>query len=381
MKRKKTVITLFGAVVVLLLATLPAMGATFYLQAESFAMVMPDGVSVTMWGFAPYTDGTFTTPSATVSVPGPWLVVPPGDTDLVVTIKNTLTEPISLVVNGLQTATAMVPVMFTDSQTRQRVHSFTHETASGAVGTYTYANVTPGTFLYQSGTHISKQIPMGLYGGVKKNAAAGQAYGNPAPSFDSEELLIYSEVDPVLNNAASAGPVGTTAYPSPVSYAPRYFLINGNASLTVKQFTGTAGQTVWLRMINAGLTTRVPLLQAHYMTVYAEDGTPYAHPQERYQVTLPAAKTMDVYLTPAATGTVMVTDRRGYASLGTSGVVGPHAVCSTGTPIVPTDPGATIVNPPAVVTPLTPATDQTAATTTRKASSGGMCFIGSLSAP
>ena len=41
-------------------------------------------------------------------------------------------------------------------------------------GIYSWTNMKPGTYLYQSGTHPQVQVQMGLYGGVKKDFATGR---------------------------------------------------------------------------------------------------------------------------------------------------------------------------------------------------------------
>ena len=112
-----------------------AAAVTYNLVAMPFFKTMPDGASVAMWGYA--LDGASPVPS----VPGPALVVPPGDTSLTVNLRNTLPEPASVVIPG-QTA-VMTPVKFTDSTGRQRVRSFTAE-AAARVGT------TDGTQSYLS---------------------------------------------------------------------------------------------------------------------------------------------------------------------------------------------------------------------------------------
>jgi hypothetical protein len=72
-------------------------------------------------------------------------------------------------------------------------------------------------------------------------------------------------------------------------------------------------------MINAGLQTRVPMITNGTWYVVAEDGNAYPYPREQYTAFLPAAKSLDVYYTPPATGaggattgtrTVGVFDRR-----------------------------------------------------------------------
>jgi hypothetical protein len=91
-----------------------------------------------------------------------------------------------------------------------RVQSFSTEVAAGATTSLTWANLRPGTYLIESGTHPSIQGPMGLYGilvvttapTTGATAAPGTAY--PGVTYSSEVPLVFGEIDPVQNNAVSA---------------------------------------------------------------------------------------------------------------------------------------------------------------------------------
>ncbi|MFA6901564.1 MAG: Ig-like domain-containing protein [Gallionellaceae bacterium] len=289
----------------------------YWLRAEPLTVPMPGGVSMPMWGYASCTDGTYSSCSA-ASVPGPALTVPVGDALLTIHLRNDLPASTSIVIPG-QTAN-MVPVKFTDSSGRQRVRSFTHETlAGGGIADYSWTSMKPGTYLYQSGTHPQVQVQMGLYGGVKKDFAAGEIY--PGVLYSNEVTLLYSEIDPALHAAVAGGTYGTTSGPtSTINYQPRYFLINGKPYQAGDPAlaTLTPGQSTLLRFLNAGLQTHVPVINGMSMRLIAEDGNPYpwpANPREQYSVMLPAAKTIDAIIVPlavagGATSRYPVYDRR-----------------------------------------------------------------------
>jgi hypothetical protein len=143
----------------------------------------------------------------------------------------------------------------------------------------TWTALKPGTYLLESGTHPSIQVPMGLIGMLVVTAApststatAGTAYPGvaantttgtaavPAVTYNAEVPLEFSEIDPVQNkevdvavrtagfsettvwsglptnqNTGQPGcgyPGSTTyhtCYPPAVNYTPFYFLINGLA--------------------------------------------------------------------------------------------------------------------------------------------------------
>ena len=343
-------------------------------------MPNPDGSAtqyfVPMWGYAKCT-AAFASCADPITVPGPALTVPPGDTTLTVHLRNDLTVPTSLVINGL--TKSMAPV-WTDnssgprgSDLTKRVRSFDVEAPAGTVGNtadYTWSNVKPGTYLYQSGTQPQVQVQMGLYGAVTKNEVdvvtgttpvRGQAYAATATlnaaafQYDNQVTLLYSEIDPALHTAVAAGTYG--GGPCPVSepdcfkptstfgYAPKFFLINGrpypDGSLVISPaVTGNPGTTL-LRLLNAGLTTHVPMIQGAYWNLVAEDGKPYSYRRAQYTTLLPAAKTADLLLTPdSGGGNYAIMDRRlslsnagwsdggmlavlQYAALGAEGPVGP----------------------------------------------------------
>lgn len=199
-------------------------GATFaidyYLCAKQGSVTMSDGTVVPMWGFAQDTTGFANGCADPIEVPGPALTVPGVDNTLNIHVRNVgLSEPVSIVIPG-QNGTTMTPVGTNDlpmGAGGDRVRSFTHETAIGADGIYTWTNVKPGTFAYQSGTHPAVQIQMGLYGAMTKNEvdAAGvlpaQAYG-PSTAYGSELTVFYSEIDTVLHNQVADGTYGTEGF-------------------------------------------------------------------------------------------------------------------------------------------------------------------------
>lgn len=292
-------------------------GAEYWLRAETLTKTMPDTSVITMWGFAQCTDGSYAS-CTPATVPGPRLSVSVADSTLTINLRNNLTgplvEPVSIVIPG-QTA-SMSPVKFTDGSGRQRVKSFTIETPPNNTTTnaYTWTNMKPGTYLYQSGSHPAVQVQMGLYGAVTKDFAAGQAYG-PSTVYDSEALLLFSEIDPVLHGHVAAGTYGQpppTGITSTMDYEPKYFLVNGApySASSAPLPAGSVGSNVLLRFLNAGLKTHVPVIQGTYLSIVAEDGNTYPFAKQQYSLLLPAGKTTDAIFTPTISGTYALYDRR-----------------------------------------------------------------------
>ncbi len=288
-------------IVVLFFGTYRANAVTFNLIADSISVTMPDGTAVTMWAFG--------LQGQSPTVPGPILEVPSGDSQLVINLTNNLPEPVSIIIPSQPSTYS--PVTFIDARGRTRVRSFTSETASGDTRTYSWNNIRPGTCIYESGSHLSVQVQMGLYGAVVKDEAAGQIYNGI--SYDKEVILIFSEVDPDFHQAVVSGTYGTPAYPSAMRYSPKYFLINGQpypyAAPIIDGVIGL-GQRVLVRFLNAGIQTHVPVIDGRYFDVVAEDGNPYTYVKTKYTVFLPAGKTKDVIFTPAAAGSYPIYDRR-----------------------------------------------------------------------
>lgn len=306
-----------------------AQAATFDLCAKAGTKTMADGTVVPVWGYAP-------TCADPVQVPGPALVVPPGDTTLTINLTNELPVPTSIIVNGLQFDGTPAPVFFADGTPQSdgvspsmRVRSLVHETdlgspGNGTLGSYTY-KVKPGTYLYQSGTEMQWQTPMGLYGAVTQDdGVAGQVYG---VAYDHEATLLYSEVDPALNNAVSTGnystgaDVNTGGMTSTIGFKPRYYLVNGE-SYTPGQLpldAGLAGQTTLLRMLNAGNMPRTAVLQGLRMEIVATNGSAYHEPRDQYSAYLGTKVTKDavLQLPLGAQGTYAVYDgNMGSANVG-----------------------------------------------------------------
>jgi len=286
----------------------PAAAAVHNLRAASTSITMADGSQVPMWGFGLTSDSA-------VSIPGPALVVPPGDDTLIINLTNELSVPISIVIPGI--LAPLTPV-WNDGTSgprtnlMQRAVSFTHVAQPGATVTYQWTSIQPGTYLYHSGTHPAVQVPMGLYGAVRHDAAPGQVYG---VAYDRDQVLVYSEVDPTLNGAVTGGTYGTPGYPSTIAYRPRYSLINGQETHNPLELQQGVNERLLLRVVNAGLRSIVPTLASGSLTLLAEDGHAAPFARASYSMLLPAGKTRDALLVLTEPGSTVLFDRRGASRL------------------------------------------------------------------
>lgn len=286
----------------------PAKAVEYYLWAGKTNLTLPNGTVVPMWGYALEADNSFATLEGVPSVPGPALIVPPNDTTLTIHLLNrNIPEAVSLYIPTLYSA--LQPVFFVDPNGHRRVRSLTASVPQGTQTTYTWSNVTPGTYLYQSGSHPAVQVQMGLYGGLTANAGTRQAY--PGFSYDREQTLLYSEIDTALHAAVNNGTYGTPAFPSAFEYHPQYYLVNGKPfeSSDAPTALGEANDRVLIRFLNAGLKEHTPMLLGQRFQLIGEDGNRYPFIKDLSSFLLAPGKTVDALFTPLQAGTYAIFDR------------------------------------------------------------------------
>jgi FtsP/CotA-like multicopper oxidase with cupredoxin domain len=248
---------------------------TYNLVARTGYVDTPDGNSVFMWSYADHDDAV---PDRFQS-PGPVLCVTQGQT-VVVNLTNTLPEASGIVFPGQEGVTT----------SGGSAGLLTRE-APGSGGTVSYSFVAsePGTYLYQSGSDVSKQVEMGLYGAlvVRPSAGANLAYG-ASTQFDPnhEYLMLLADIDPDLHHAVEVG----AAYDFN-TLRNRYFTINGrsfpdtimdNSSVLLPnqpygalvriQPDQPGSQPSLVRMINVGALNHPFHPHGNHTTLIAQDG-------------------------------------------------------------------------------------------------------------
>ncbi|MDX6545678.1 MAG: hypothetical protein QOG02_1452 [Gaiellales bacterium] len=285
-------------------------GSTYDLWASGGYMQTPDGNSVYMWS---YQDAAG---DASFQTPGPVLCVTEGQT-VSITLHNALPEASSIVFPGQDTevaATGGTPGLLTT------------EAASNATATYTFVAGKPGTYLYESGSDVSKQIEMGLYGAliVRPSAHQSWAYNSSSTAFDPsrEYLLLLAEIDPDLHHAVEvASNPNAPAYDFTAVHN-RYFTINGRSfpdtiqdndsvllpsqpyGSLVRIQPNTPGNTqpALIRMINAGVDNHPFHPHGNHTREIAQDGRLLVAPggatasTEHFAETIGAGQTMDYLL-------------------------------------------------------------------------------------
>jgi FtsP/CotA-like multicopper oxidase with cupredoxin domain len=192
---------------------------SFTLTARSGYADTPDGNTIFMWGYALGSGG--------FQLPGPVLCVHSGDTVTVV-LNNTLPEDVSIIFPGQENVLANGSLA-QPQVSGSDVTSLTNVAAkNGGSITYSFVASQPGTYYYESGTDMGKQVPMGLFGALIVRPAGHDdwAYNDASTRFNpaSEYVMLLSEVDPFLHQAIERGqPYDVTAN------HPRYWMINGRS--------------------------------------------------------------------------------------------------------------------------------------------------------
>ena len=239
----------------------------FALCAKTGTATMPDGVTLTTWGFATKPDGVDCSDASVVAgAPGPVLDVAAGS-DVTVTVTNTLAEPVSF----------EIPQLSVDQ---------TDEVAAGATGTYTFKASRAGTFLYDSPSNAGRQQGMGLFGAlVVRPATVGQAYDDASTAYAAEQVLVLSEFDPGLN----ADPDGYDLE----KWNPQYWLINGKAYPDTAHIDAAQGTKLLLRYVNAGLDQNTMTMLGMRATLIARDGWPLGDPFGVIAETVASGQTVD----------------------------------------------------------------------------------------
>lgn len=171
---------------------------------------------------------------------------------------------------------------------------------------------------------------MGLYGAVKQDAAAGQAY--PGVNYDTDVVLIYSEIDAALH--ATATPANA------LNFKPTWYLINGQpySAAAAPLNAGGLNQKILLRFINAGLIDYTPTVLGPNWTIIAEDGHPYLYKKDQYSVQVAAGQSRDVLWNPKSTGTYAVYERGHHLTNG--GAFGGGMIVKLAVGVAAADPSA-----------------------------------------
>jgi FtsP/CotA-like multicopper oxidase with cupredoxin domain len=239
------------------------------LYASTGTATLYGTTSTTIWGYAANSGDP-------ASLPGPVLDVNEGDCVQVNLHNVDIPEATSLLFQGQE----MIPD--------------TSGVAAGSSTSYVFSASSAGTFLYEAGLipNAQHQVAMGLYGAlIVRPLTAGQAYDDPTTAYGHEEVMVLSEVDPVLNGS------GSPAAYDMRNYRPQYFLINGKAYPGTVALAGDPGEIVLMRYVNAGLQAHAMSTLGLAQTIIAQDGEAYAHSHNVVAETIATGQTLDTLIT------------------------------------------------------------------------------------
>ncbi|MEW6683334.1 MAG: multicopper oxidase domain-containing protein, partial [Nitrospirota bacterium] len=270
-----------------------AEAVTYSLRATTGSVTMPDGTPVEIRGFADCGSDPLCASNPPATLPGPTLVVPAGDS-LVINLKNDLDEAVSVLVPGMT-----VQAVPTPGTGPTGAGTFTAAmVAAGGSGSFTFTPPGPGTYLYESGTNQAEQVQMGLYGAVV-------VQGYPAGTFDREQVVVLSDIDPAWHAEVAAG----NPY-NPIYFAPKYWLINGKAYPDTQDVLVKTGEKLLLRYVNAGSQDHVIVIKGLAQRGIADDANLTTYPQDAFTVVMAPGQTRDVIVTAAVPGDYPLFDRR-----------------------------------------------------------------------
>jgi FtsP/CotA-like multicopper oxidase with cupredoxin domain len=233
-------------------------------------------VTLTVWGFSDSAGGA-------ASLPGPVIAANEGET-LVINLHNDLPgETLALSFSGMD---GWQPDL--------------DGVAAGSVATYRLTLNQPGTYLYEAGMTPNgvKQIAMGLYGGLIVRPAGCATCAYAGRSFDTEALVVMSEIDTALHADPAAFRME--------NFKANYWLLNGKAYPQTLNVGGAPGAKVLVRYANAGTRHHAMNLLGLRQTVWGKDGIAEKYPASVVSEIIWPGQTEDVVVTIPASAPVGV---------------------------------------------------------------------------
>lgn len=276
-------------------ATLPApQTRNFSLYVRDNFLTMPNGKKIWVFG---YTDD----PQGNASVPGPTLIVNQGDTvnvtlynyhDPTISPTNSNGDGHTIHFHGLD----LPSLEDGDPMTTPGGHGVMQDDSY----TYHFVATQAGTYWYHCHVKAAEHIQMGMYGAfiVRPRGQARRAYAN-TPVFDKEYTFVLSEMDSKAHDTEYKDTYQNGPDFNWTHYLPDYFLINGKAwPDTMKDpadnIVATIGQTVLVRLINAGYEDHAMHSHGYHFTVIGTDGRALSHSYEKDTLEIAPGETYEI---------------------------------------------------------------------------------------
>lgn len=191
----------------------------------------------------------------------------------------------------------------------ETAHDGVPETSFTVTNSHTYQfNVDSryvGSHMYHCHVHTVKHLEMGMYGAlIVKN---GNRINNNGPSYDFEQNMVLSTVDPAYHTNSAVQ--DSTVF---ADYNPRYFLINGeeglNTNAPAQVLTAAPGARVAVRLMglhssNARFELRDSNGSSRSFTWHNTDGFALPSARSVTSIELSPGQTKDVMITlPSGSG-------------------------------------------------------------------------------
>ncbi len=312
-RKKSTILTALAILVTALLATgvlsltiprsssaknlPPPQTRNFDLYVRDNFLNTPDGKKIWVFGYT-------SDPKGKAQIPGPSIIVNQGDTlnitlhddqDPTDTKLNPGGDGHTIHLHGMD-----VPSQYDgDPMTAPGGHGVMEHTA------YTYHVVAndAGTYWYHCHVEAAEHIQMGMYGAIiiRPRGEPNRAYAG-TPAFDKEYTFVLSDMDSTAHdedyNALYRGKPGDNGF-NWTQYVPNYFFINGKSWPDTMNdpndnITATIGQTVLVRLINAGYVDHSMHSHGYHFTVIGTDGRALAQPYEKDTLDIAPGETYEI---------------------------------------------------------------------------------------
>jgi len=263
----------------------------FHLYATDGYLTLPDGKQVYIWGFS------LQNAQGTAVYPAPKLEVTEGDTvEVVLTNIGPKKEGIRRLAHTIH---------FHGLDTDQANDGVPHTSVPIQVGesfTYRFTATHAGTYFYHCHVDTVEHLQMGMFGAFIVKAKDGAKAWTGGPAYDKEYTFVLNEIDPVWHEAVEAG----ESYDR-TDFHPRYWTINGKAYPDTEKnpdsmIEGKVGETVLIRLINAGYEPHSFHMHGHHFQVAASDGRPLPEPVEKDTVLLGPGERYDLLVTFTQSG-------------------------------------------------------------------------------
>lgn len=223
------------------------------------------------------------------TVPGPQIRVKLGD-EVEITLKNELDEPTTIHWHGLPVPNNMDGIPGVTMNAVQPGKSFT----------YKFKATVPGTYWYHSHQEGVVQVDKGLYGSFivedPKEKKADRDYTIVLDEWMEDGEMDHSSVNmstmdmgsmdhsnmgSMNHSKMNMGSTGTGRMMSDAEMMPMMYTIftaNGKSGSSIESLTVKEGETVRIRLINAGFLSHPLYLQGHEFKIISSDGQPINNP-------------------------------------------------------------------------------------------------------